>query len=281
MIIRKRRCYASFLPGVLLLFSAFCCFADAQDAIVHTGESSISQKTIPSTVLQEERPLRIYLPRGYGLSETRYPVLVILDTEQEDHFQRSVQVAESLADHDKLPRMIIVGIDNTDRFRDMNVPEFEYRDLSYDGRADEFLQFIDKEFFAFIDQEFRTTPFRILFGRSASATFSIYAMVTRPALFRAYIASSPSFFVNYEIIVANTRKFFAENESPDRVFFLNLGTEDSEKRVTQTKEYAGLVGQLAPPEFRWQLEVMHGIGHVPETSMEDGLKMIFKAAVIH
>jgi hypothetical protein len=84
-----------------------------------------------------------------------------------------------------------------------------------------------------------------------------------------------SFFVNEELINEYSRNFFSGTESLGKVFFMNLGTEDAAKRVRQTKAYAGLVEQLAPPEFKWELRIMDGLGHVPKTSLEDGLEMVF------
>ena len=43
------------------------------------GISLVEEATIESTVLNEERNLRIYFPRDYNSSENRYPVLYLLD----------------------------------------------------------------------------------------------------------------------------------------------------------------------------------------------------------
>jgi predicted alpha/beta superfamily hydrolase len=228
-----------------------------------------------STVLKEDRTLRIHLPRDYQASKSHYPVLFILDAEQGIHFQRSVEILESLADREELPRLIIVGIENTNRLRDMNAVTFEYDGQSIVGGSDKFLSFIQTEVIAFVDKNYRTSNFRILFGRSASAAFSIFAMVSAPGAFDAYIASSPSFYVNNEIIRVRTRTYFASKSSFDRIFFMNLGTDDSINRIEQTRSYAGLLDDIAPSEFKWELKVMHGEGHVPITSLEDGLQMIF------
>jgi len=262
---------ANLTAAVLALFSVLVASVPAlgmDDLVTH-------RETIHSGILQEERPVRVHLPLKYEQSESRYPVLFILDADQESHFQESVKLAESLADRGEIPRMIIIGIENTNRLRDMNLPTFEFQGKSIVGGADKFLKFIESELITFIDENYRTSPSRILFGRSASATFSIFAMVSHPRTFDAYIASSPSFFVNKKLIMAGTRKFFEKKEALDRIFFMNLGTQDSAKRIEQTRAYAELITQLAPAEFKWELRVMSGFGHVPPSSLEDGLEMIF------
>ena len=243
------------------------------------GDSAIEivskREVIHSGILMEERPILIHLPRDYQASGNNYPVLFILDADQGRHFQRSVEVVESFADCVELPQMIIVGIENTNRLRDMNVPTFEYKGKSIVGGAENFLKFIEEEVVTSIDENYRTSNFRILFGRSASATFSIFAMVSRPEVFNAYIASSPSFYVNNELIRVKTQKLFANIKSFNRIFFMNLGTGDSMNRVEQTREYAALLREIAPSDFKWELRVMSGEGHVPVTSLEDGLQMIY------
>jgi predicted alpha/beta superfamily hydrolase len=253
------------------------CSVNAFTQAVGVGGAEMLSKheVIHSDVLKEDRTIRIHLPRDYQASESHYPVLFILDAEQGFHFQRSVELVESFADRDELPRMIIVGIENTNRLRDMNAVTFEYDGKSIIGGADNFLKFIQTEVVTSIDENYRTSGFRILFGRSASATFSIFAMVSVEDVFNAYIASSPSFYVNYEFIRLRTKEYFASKRSFDRTFFMNLGTDDAINRIDQTKSYAGLLNDIAPPEFRWELKVMHGEGHVPITSLEDGLRMIY------
>ena len=270
-------CYraARSLSGVLLLTLFFFDTTVAQGVEDQGSDLIITREIVRSDILREERPILVRLPRGYEQSDSQYPVLFILDAEHDEHFKRSVDITKSLADSGEIPRMIIVGVENTNRLRDMNVPAFEYRGESIVGGADNFLKFIEEELVTFIDDNYRTAHSRILFGASASATFSIFTMVSYPAVFDAYIASSPSFFVNYEIINSNTRKFFASQKHHNQLFFMNLGTEDITKRVTQTKAYAALIKQLAPIEFKWELRVMDGDGHVPETSLKDGLEMIF------
>ena len=263
------------LAGTLAVFSTFFICAASQAADDHTLDWVSMRISIQSSILQEERPIRIHLPRKYESSGGRYPVLFVLDADQEGLFKDAVTDAGLLADRGEIPAMIIVGIENTDRLRDMNVPDFEYQGEAIVGGAGKFLDFIEKELVPYIDEKYRTSHPKIVFGGSSSATFSIFAMVSRPEVFDAYIASSPSFFVNEELINEYSRNFFSGSESLDRVFFMNLGTEDSAIRVRQTKAYAALVEQLAPPEFKWELRIMDGLGHVPETSLEDGLEMVF------
>ena len=60
------------------------------------------------------------------------------------------------------------------------------------GGADSFLAFFTEEIIPYVDENFRTTKERILYGRSDSGLFTIYALLERPDAFSAYISSSPT-----------------------------------------------------------------------------------------
>ena len=110
-------------------------------------------------------------------------------------FSKVTGTVESLA-FGNIPKMIIVGIKNTDRERDMFPMRTENDPTS--GGADNFLKFISKELIAFVDKNYRTENFRILAGASNSAFFTVYVLLENPDLFSAYIASSPTLLEWFE-----------------------------------------------------------------------------------
>lgn len=266
-----------WLSAVFLLFITL----SSHDTALAASDRDLVRETLYSSILQEDRPIKIHLPENYQAKGQGLPVLYVLDAEHDDHFGKVIRDAGALAATGVTPGMIIVGIENTDRLMDMNVPDFEYQGRSVDGRATEFLEFIRQELIPHIDRSYHTTDYRIVFGVSSSATFSMYAMVTRPETFDAYIASSPSFFVNVEILQDHTRRFLAGEQWRHRVLFMVLGTEDHEIRVRQTREYAAMLEQLAAPGFKWEMRVMEGLGHVPDESLAEGLEMVFRHQARH
>jgi predicted alpha/beta superfamily hydrolase len=230
---------------------------------------------IESITLREKRFLEIHLPAQYESSAGVHPVLILLDANQGSYFTDTVKKIETLTEQGKLPQLIIVGIYDTNRLRDMNALPFTFRGENIEGGADKFLTFIEKDVVPFINKRYRTSDFNILSGRSASATFAIFAMLTKPDVFNAIIASSPSFFVNEELIFVKTQELLENRESFNRILFMNLGTKDSVERVRNTRKYAALLREIAPVNFKWEMREMKGEGHVPASSVEDGLLMIF------
>src|SRR5262245_15107513 len=74
-----------------------------------------------SSVLGEERTVLVALPRAYKTESQRYPVLFVLDGEA--HFQHAAATARFLSDEGgSAPDLIVVGIPNNARLRDLSPP---------------------------------------------------------------------------------------------------------------------------------------------------------------
>lgn len=61
-----------------------------------------------SNVLQESRSLLVAKPAGYDSGADSYPVIYLLDGET--HFAYTSGIAAFLAQNDRMPKMLIVGI---------------------------------------------------------------------------------------------------------------------------------------------------------------------------
>jgi len=141
----------------------------------------------------------IRLPEDYDKSDKTYPVLYKLDGEKEI-FLQAFSAAYYLYDMaGKAPDHIIIGIENTDRNRDMEV----------DQGANRFIQFLQSELIQYIDKNYRTNGFEILCGQSSSAVFALYSFLKQPSLFDAYILGS--FGLYKESLAVQFEKALKEN----------------------------------------------------------------------
>jgi predicted alpha/beta superfamily hydrolase len=173
-----------------LIGMAFLCINNPSHAQISKENIVIGEHVkLYSEILGEERSLFVHLPTGYEISPRRYPVLYVLDGGAIFRFSKVTGTVESLA-FGNVPKMIIVGIKNTDRERDMFPMKTENDPTS--GGGDNFLKFISEELISFVNRNYRTENFRILAGVSNSAFFTVYALLENPDLFSAYIASSPT-----------------------------------------------------------------------------------------
>ena len=156
-----------------------------------------SQTSIRSEILDEERPLMISLPAAYRDGESRFPVLYLLDPST--RFHHTTGTLRTLARIGHLPEMIVVGVENTDRTRDL-APEWTRAEIEDDmratveraGGADRFLQFLEDELIPHVESTYRTSPFRVLVGHSFGGLFVVHTLNQRPELFQALLAISPS-----------------------------------------------------------------------------------------
>lgn len=148
--------------------------------------------SIYSNILKEKRIVYVHVPAGD--KDQRYPVLYVLDGE--DHFQSAVAIDEQLSG--VIPPMIIVGITNTDRERDLTPTHVKPDKLVNEGDArrsgggDNFFGFIEKELMPYIDSHYPATSYHVLSGHSLGGLAVVNAMFNHPTLFKGYIAIDPS-----------------------------------------------------------------------------------------
>jgi predicted alpha/beta superfamily hydrolase len=154
---------------------------------------------IQSHTLVETRVIDVSLPASYGSDSTRrYPVLVVLDGDYEQ--QIAAAIARFYAETSQIPELLVVGVRNTNRGRDMTpalLPDFPLPpEIAAAGGADRFLAFLGDELLPYIDRRYRTAPLRVLVGHSLGGLLGIYALSHRPELFTGYILMEPSVWWN-------------------------------------------------------------------------------------
>ncbi|MBS1531762.1 MAG: alpha/beta hydrolase [Bacteroidetes bacterium] len=175
------------LTFILALIYSFPVFAQKDNRIV-IGTAD----TLYSSVLKEKRVVYVHVPAGD--KDQRFPVLYILDGEE--HFQSAVAINAQMSG--LIPPMIVVGIANTNRERDLTpthvkpdkiVNEAQARQA---GGGENFMAFVGKELIPYIDSRYPTTSYRVISGHSLGGLAVINAFFNYPDLFKGYIAIDPS-----------------------------------------------------------------------------------------
>lgn len=238
-------------------------------------ERDLSGSTLKifSQTLNEERTLSISLPEVYQTVNQAYPVLYVLDAEGGTLFPRCVSTVEELYAKGLVPQMIVVGIWNTLRNRDMIPEAVSHRPGS--GGSQKFLEFIKSELIPYIKKNYRTTDFSLLYGMSNSALFSVYALLESPETFNAYIASSPMIGHCPEFIHEKAEAFVRQGHVRDRILYMIYGTEDSRRVADYVPDFKECLKSNAPKNFLSHLEILEGEGHVPASSLARGLQFVF------
>ena len=169
---------------------------------------------IQSKILGEERTILISTPANYARSTERYPVLYMTDGDA--HLTHTRGTVDFLSRNGLMPDLIIVGVVNTDRTRDLSpthwVPTPEAGEPppgpNTSGGAGKFLDFFAQELFPYVESNFRTAPYRIFAGHSLGGLLALHIMVARPEMFNAFIAASPSLTWDHDYPQRTVEAFF-------------------------------------------------------------------------
>lgn len=193
--------------------------------------------TISSKVLNEDRTIYVHYPKLDSTNmNKKFPVLYLLDGES--HFDMLSQYTDYLSrwDVNVMPQMIVVGIVNTKRTRDLTptksiINYFGQPDTSTvswmkpSGGGEQFLQFIQDELTPYIETNYKTQPFRIFAGHSFGGIASIYCLLTHPDMFNAYISISPSFWWDGEYVLKLADKKLAKGAVLNKTLFFSDASE--------------------------------------------------------
>ena len=207
-----------FISIVLFILTCSSALSQSQNKNITIGTID----TVHSSILNENRAIWIHVPgsdQNYIYSPTRYPVIYLLDGDA--HFDYVVGMMHQLSQingNTICPEMIVVGIPNTDRTRDLtptNMKPTAQMDSNFvktSGGGEKFISFIEKELIPYIDSLYPTAPYRMLIGHSFGGLMVIYTLLNHSNLFNSYLAIDPSLWWDNQVILKQAQK--------------NLDTED-------------------------------------------------------
>ena len=216
---------------------------------VHAAEQiSIGQRhTLDSKQMQESRSYMVHTPAGYAFSTQAFPVLYVLDGDS--RFAQLTAIVDFLSENARIPPMIVVGVPNTNRGRDLYAPR-ESSTTPEVGGPERSLAFIGDELIPEIDRRYRTRDYRVVAGHSSGAMFALYAMPARPNLFKGYLAINPA-FDGQDGLAKRIDAFLTANATYRADLFMTMGNEP---RTNQAGGFdmAATIQRRASREFRWQ-----------------------------
>jgi predicted alpha/beta superfamily hydrolase len=237
--------------------------------------------TLRSKVLGEERAYWVHLPPGYEGGRAHYPVLYMTDAEAQ--FAHTAATVDFLARNARVPPLIVVAVGNTDRTRDLTPtrgklpqPDGTLLELPTAGGADRFLDFLEQELIPHVERTWRTVNWRAFAGHSFGGLFGVHAFTSRPQLFGAVLAVSPTLTWDDRFPVRRVREFFKDRATLNRTLVVTLGREGEGLQAAFEELQAVLAGAQAKG-FEWAArrfpEDDHGSLVLP--SHDFGLRRIF------
>ena len=241
--------------------------------------------TVHSEILKEDRILEIHLPKDYEESDKSYPVLYLLDSYY--NFSHAVGSVEYLRLNRLIPDMIVVGIRNTNRNRDLSPdsPELSLEEkerMGTPGEAHNFLAFLQKELIPHVEKTYKAAPYRVIVGHSRGGLFNVYTFFKQPKLFDAYLTISPSLWYPNELISRKFEDVFNNPSELSATFYMTLANENQGNMrgnvLKLSGEFNNYINANKEADLRFKYEPMpeetHGTIGLP--SIYYGLRFIFE-----
>ncbi|MEP6903584.1 MAG: alpha/beta hydrolase-fold protein, partial [Actinomycetota bacterium] len=257
-----------------LLLCVILTFCFAFSAFGQTSVASVvhTQYKINSLALGEERTILVRVPSNYELTDERFPVIYMTDAHPPQNAMMA-GIIEQQAWSGMMPEMILVGIQNTNRSRDLT-PTDDGKGGQVGG-ASKFLQFIETEVIPLVEKNYRTQPFRIFAGHSLGGLFAVYAFAARPDLFNAYIAASPVLDWDKDYVIKLVEELFKQNKDWKKTMFISIGNEPD--YVKGFNAFQDLLKKAKPKNFEYEFREFKDENHASSVlpSYYAGLRKIF------
>ena len=247
---------AALFALVALLLPQFGTLANADDkaAPLVIGETF----TIDSKVLNEKRRINVYMPPGYAeSSDLRIPVLYMPDGGMAEDFLHIAGLVQVSVANGTMRPFLLVGIENTQRRRDMTGPTENEEDKKIApqvGGSGAFRKFIRDELMPQVKKRYRTTAETAIVGESLAGLFVVETFLLDPDLFDAYIALDPSLWWNNQKLVNGAGGRLIS--WPKRNKSLYFASSDEKENAKIMQRFAETLEKNALPGVHWHYEKM-------------------------
>ena len=214
--------------SVIILILTWCFIFLSRNTLAHSNDSLIisgQRYSMQSKILNEKRNYSVYLPSSYKNSpDKKYIVAYVLDGERSKFLEVS-GIAQSMhSAYDlklQIPELIIVSIENNtnNRTRDFtptnSLNYLEREDITAfknSGKADNFMNFIEKELMPEINKSFRTVPQNMIIGHSMGGLFALHCLLENPKIFSYYLLIDPSWFWDHNYIGKRGKEILSKKQ---------------------------------------------------------------------
>jgi uncharacterized protein len=248
----------------LLLFGFACVLTISSAAFAQPTTGTVTTLKLKSAVLGEERTVLVRTPAEYETSKLSYPVLYVTDGDA--HIGHTASTIQFLTQNGRMSELIVVGITNTDRTRDLTPTKSTNKNAAGElqfptsGGADNFLKFIETELIPQIEKQYRVQPYRILAGHSLGGLFAIHSMISKPGVFNSYVAVSPSLQWENGEPLKRAAEYLKNQKEMKVTLFVSLGNETG--AISESFDsFRELLSKTSIKGFEWQAERMADEDH--------------------
>lgn len=193
---------------------------------------------IESKLVGETRTINVWTPPEYKASSDSFPVMYMADGGIKDEdFPHIANTIAELIKAKKIPPIILVGIANTQRRRDLTGPTEVAKDKEIApivGGSEKFRAFIKEELFPEINKRYRTTTEKSIIGESLSGLFIVETFLLAPDMFDNYIAFDPSLWWNDKYLIKTAKENLAKFSPNEKIiWFAGSSAEDISETVSK------------------------------------------------
>ena len=211
--------------ALLLLLSCAAAVAEPEELAI--GETF----TLHSEALNETRRINVFTPTVYGEPvDEPLPVLYMLDGGIDEDFLHIAGLLQVFVSNGSMRPLLLVGVENTDRQRDMTGPSDDPEDHAMAeniGGADAFRTFLRDKLFAEIERRYEVTEQRAIIGESLAGLFVVETLLEAPTMFDTYIAADPSVWWNRYALKAKAADALRDEAFDGRRLFVAASSEAS------------------------------------------------------
>jgi len=210
--------------------------------------------TLASTVLGETRRINVYNAPA-ARDGTPLPVLYMPDGGLQEDFLHIAGLLQIAIASGTMRPFMLVGIENTQRRRDMTGPSEDPEDRKIApviGGADAFRRFIANELMPAVRTRYRTTGETAIIGESLAGLFVVKTLFVAPEMFDTYIAVDPSLWWNREGLLAKGVAQLRTGSRAGKMLFVGASGEPGMpalagrlRKVVDTASAPGLRFELA------------------------------------
>lgn len=257
-----------FLIGILFLAETGINAQQKDNDDIVIGKYRI----IDSKVLGEQRRILVNLPDDYENTEVNYPVVFHLYGDYTmNYFADAASILYRLKSFRIIPGVILVGVDNTDRYRDL-------RPVKPDGTpggADKFARYFREELIPFIKKNYRSADYHILAGPQAGACFGMYSLMEHTDLFNAFILENsfdnPDKIDDY--IINKSRTFFKSDKILNKFLYMKIDSKSPNYEFALKQKE--IIENGKPKNFRFHFKAFDDNSYLIETGFLAGFREVF------
>ena len=215
--------------------------------------------TIASAILGEQRRINVYIPRG--VAKQPLPVLYMPDGGMDEDFLHVAGLLQVGAGNRTMRAQLLVGIENTERRRDLTGPTTNPKDRAIAprvGGSAAFRRFMREELMPEIARRYRTTGAAAIVGESLAGLFVLETLALAPDMFDTYIAIDPSLWWNDGALARQlAAAAFAHSLKSGKT--LAIATSRDADLVINGVDLAARLAQT--PGLRFSIRAWPGEGH--------------------